>query len=47
MRTLKVKDWSKRNNAGRIYVVVCDVIVPFDVIKVDSLRNARLLIKIA
>ena len=47
MRTLKLQDWSKRNNPRRIDVIVGDVIVAFDVVEIDSLRNSRLLIKVA
>ena len=46
VRTLKLQDWSKRNNPRRIDVIVRDVIVAFDVVEIDGLRNDRLLIEV-
>ena len=47
MRATKVEERLKWNNPSRVDVVVSDVIVPFDLIEVDGLRNTRLLVKVA
>jgi hypothetical protein len=41
VRTLKLQDRAKGNNARRIDVIVRNIIMTFDVIEIDDLRNAH------
>ena len=46
MRTSEIKLRTERNDARRVDVIVCDVIVTFDVVEVYRLGNARQLVEI-
>src|SRR4030095_4680625 len=47
MRLVQIECWADRHNAGWIYFRVCHVVVPFDMVEVDCLGNACLLIQVA
>ncbi len=47
VRRREIEQRSDRHDAGRIHVAMAAVIMPFDVIEVDGLGNARHLIEIA
>ena len=46
MRSFKINYWSFRDNAGWIYLGMTLVVMPFNMVHVHGLGDARLLIKV-
>ena len=42
----QIQRWAKRNDLGRVNLSVRDVVVPFDMVKINGLGDSGLLIKI-
>ena len=47
VRALQIQLWSDGDDAGRVDVVMGDVVVPLDMVEIDGLRNALYLVEVS